>query len=489
MNLKKVTAIFLAAAASMTLVSCNRGNGKETDPADTTAQTEPLYDASTEAMKTENLTVTKGELTYIAYYNYQQFFNNYAPYLSYYGLDVSKPLKNQKCSFEGHDTWYDYFMDSTLSYASQTLSACEAAMATGYSLSDEEKAEIDKALSGWQNTASEAGCADADEYIRTKIRHDFTLADIRSYTEKSYLSSKYFSDVLDSYEITEDEINALYAADENSFKYIDFLAYSFYAENGAEGDAAARAENLAQCTNKNAFIDYVKGYLNEVILKSISDDEKPSRIASIMDTVINELTSKGSGEFYDWAFSQTGDGMTDEEGSGLIYTVNNEESGSYTVYLLTRAPYRVDTPVRTYRDIKLTKATCETYSGAVAKAEELLATFDGTEDSFAALAREWSEDADSRSSGGIVKNAATGETVPVEIDPWLFSEDRAPGDTEIIKADGECHLVYYVSEGLPKWQSDAREKLHYARYTEDVKKIAETYPVTRSVEVIADVEV
>lgn len=491
MKLKKVIAIFLAAAASLTLASCNKGDGKETDPAETTVQTDSaLYDASVTAMRTGNLTVTKGELTYIAYYNYQQFCGNYAPYLSYYGLDTTKPLKNQKCTlFDGHDTWYDYFMDNTLSYAAQTLSACEAAMAARYSLSDEEKSEIDKALAGWQKTAQEAGCANADEYIKSKIGRDFTLADVRSYTEKSYLSSKYFSDVLDSYVITEDEINALYASDENAFKYIDFLAYTFYAENGAEGEASAHAAALAQCTTEKEFTDYIKTYLSDVILSSIRDEEKPERIKSVMDTVINKRVLRGSAAFYDWAFSQTGDGMTDEESSGLIYSSNNEESGSYTVYLLTRAPYRVDTPVRTYRDIKLTKATCDTYSGAVAKATELLSAFDGTEDSFAALAREWSEDADSRSSGGIVKNTAIGETTPAEIDSWLFGENRTPGDTEIIKSDGECHLVYYVSKGLPKWQNDAREKLRYERYTKDVDAFAETYPVTRSADVITDVEI
>ncbi|MCR5089795.1 MAG: peptidylprolyl isomerase [Oscillospiraceae bacterium] len=96
--------------------------------------------------------------------------------------------------------------------------------------------------------------------------------------------------------------------------------------------------------------------------------------------------------------------------------------------------------------------TDEAKAAAKARAEEILAEYeagDRTEESFAALAEEYSGDGGSNTNGGLYENISRGQMVP-EFDDFCFAEHET-GDTGIVYGENGSyagyHIMYYVGEG------------------------------------------
>jgi len=84
-------------------------------------------------------------------------------------------------------------------------------------------------------------------------------------------------------------------------------------------------------------------------------------------------------------------------------------------------------------------------AGAREKADGLLAGWqdgEATEDSFALLASENSEDPGSAGNGGLYENVYPGEMVAAFND-WCFDESRQPGDTGIVETEYGYHIMYF----------------------------------------------
>ena len=96
--------------------------------------------------------------------------------------------------------------------------------------------------------------------------------------------------------------------------------------------------------------------------------------------------------------------------------------------------------------------TDEAKAAAERRAEEILAEFnagDKTEESFAALAEQYSEDTGSNTNGGLYENVPKGQMVE-EFDAFCF-EGHKKGDTAIVYGESSSyagyHVMYYVGEG------------------------------------------
>ena len=119
----------------------------------------------------------------------------------------------------------------------------------------------------------------------------------------------------------------------------------------------------------------------------------------------------------------------------------------------------------------------ESWSQAEAVLQEIYDRWqaeDGTEEDFAALAEEYSQDSASVGNGGDwtetfngglyqqVYNGAMDEA----FSQWLFQEERQPGDTAMIRSATGWHLLYYVSQDPePYWRYAAEQDLRYETFT------------------------
>lgn len=101
-----------------------------------------------------------------------------------------------------------------------------------------------------------------------------------------------------------------------------------------------------------------------------------------------------------------------------------------------------------------------------------------TEESFAALAKEHSEDEGSKENGGLYEDMSQGQMV-AEFNDWCFDPDRQPGDFDIVKTDFGYHIMYFC-QSRPQWPDYAREDLLAQMANTFAEETAELYPLTVS---------
>lgn len=117
------------------------------------------------------------------------------------------------------------------------------------------------------------------------------------------------------------------------------------------------------------------------------------------------------------------------------------------------------------------------WADAEKKAQALLdewLTGDKSEESFAAMANEHSEDNGSNTIGGLYTYVKEGEMLQAFSD-WCFEEGRQPGDYGLVKTQIGYHLMYYVQD-QPVWyayaMNSAKNQLANEKITELLDKYA-----------------
>lgn len=119
------------------------------------------------------------------------------------------------------------------------------------------------------------------------------------------------------------------------------------------------------------------------------------------------------------------------------------------------------------------------WAEAEKKAQEIYQQWqDGemTEDSFAALAGEHSEDPGSKDNGGLYTDVSQGQMVET-FDAWCFDPARQIGDHGIVKTDYGYHIMFF-SGSRPLWVDYARSDFLQEKSDELIKSALEKYPQT-----------
>lgn len=119
----------------------------------------------------------------------------------------------------------------------------------------------------------------------------------------------------------------------------------------------------------------------------------------------------------------------------------------------------------------------EAWETSRVKAEELMDQWekgDKSEDSFAALAMEHSQDG-SASVGGLYTDVVQGQMVEAFND-WCFDESRKYGDYDIVETEFGYHLMYFVGS-RPVWKDYAESDLINERANQILDGIVSKYPV------------
>lgn len=101
---------------------------------------------------------------------------------------------------------------------------------------------------------------------------------------------------------------------------------------------------------------------------------------------------------------------------------------------------------------------------------------EATEDSFAALANEKSEDSGSNTNGGLYTDVTVGQMVE-PFENWCFDETRQAGDYGLVQTDYGYHIMYFV-ESRPIWKSYAQSDLITEMANNVLAEANEKYPMT-----------
>ena len=403
------------------------------------------------------------ELSYYYVNQYSNFVSQYGSYASLFGLDTTQgiaSLGKQECSMLGEgQTWRDYFMQGALGAMQQITALKDYAAGNGVALDESELAAIDADLESAAASAKQAGFSNLNNFFAAQFGTGVNTAVVRRLTADSQLASKVLQQYADSIEHTPEELEEYYASLEGSSDLFDY-AYYFVAAatvpaEGAEGEEAEEtvteqtllearmtAQAIEMAYNDGADIADPTERLNAAIEAESDTDSATER---------SGVSGGSLGDMSDWlrdGARKAGDVSVVESAAG---------DGYYVVVFLAREDNHY--PTVSVRHILIQAQadaegnyTDEAKQAALERISEIKAEFesgDKSEESFAALAEQYSEDAGSNTNGGLYENIYKGQMVEA-FDAFCFG-DRKAGDVDVVYGESGSyagyHLVYFVGEG------------------------------------------
>ena len=420
-----------------------------------------IRERNTVAMTINEHEISNAELSYYYIDAVNNFYNNYGSYASLLGLDTTKPLDQQEVS-EGY-TWADDFMASATQNIATIYALTDEAKANGFDLHEDDIASIDNEFLMMEYYAVyNYGYANLESYLKAMYGSGATVESYREYYEMNFLAEHYETHYADTRTYTNEDLRAAEAEDYNKFTSYSYNTYyqsvSSYYGDEATDDQIAVAQKMAEAEVKK---------LTEGEYASVAEFD-----AAIADLDVNEGSTASSTSYADtvstsvssiyaeWVTDSSrkaGDvtsianTTTDSEGNETIsgyYVVyfvgsnDNEFALANIRHILVKfegGSYDSTTGLTTYSD--------EEKAAAKASAEELYQQWkagEATEESFAALANEKSDDGDG-TTGGLYTDVYPGQMV-ANFNDWCFAEDRKVGDTGIVESDYGYHIMFYPGD-------------------------------------------
>ena len=457
------------------------------------------------AAKSDNFEFRKPIVSFL----FNNTYTNRQEYAAYQGLDVTKNLKEQYYNEEQGITWFDVFMDETKLYLQQILVLCEAAKEDGVELDKTDLDNIEITMQNIKSSAQSIGM-EFDDYILSVFGEGITEEMIRDYAKMTALANKYYTQVYNGYTYTDAEYEKYFEENKTSYQYADFLQYNFSfapsgdasvdeaAQKAAKEKAKAYADNLSQCHTAEEFKKYIKDYLTK----------NPSLVSSSTGSELSgdELTVAIDAELDHIAYEKYAYEVTSNAGKWIfdlsrknLDTTVIENANSYTVLMVTKTAYRDETVTKNVRHILFTPDSYKSDSAAtddaanaaaLAKANEVYDSWkagEQTEEAFAALASQFSDDTGSKAKGGLYEDVTEGQMV-AEFNDWLFDSQRKPGDTGIVKTTYGYHIMYFVGDGDPAWQLSVDTVMRKTDFEETYQSFAEKYTIEYIDEVLNSIQ-
>lgn len=424
-----------------------------------------LYNSSFVTRRRTAVTINGEKYTVAeAAYYYGQAYQNFitsdtAYYMMLQGmLSTSTPLSAQTCAYDSSMTWADYLKDQAVDSMRFVYALKKAAEADGMKLEDEDLAEFDETVASVKESA-ESNNVSYSKYISNVYGSNVTTSVYESCLKDQMLASKYASQYRDSLAYTEDEIQDYYEENQNDYDVVDgaYVSLSTAPETKKDDEG-----NTIEATDeeKAEALEAAKETA-QTILDAYKDGGDLEKLAEEHDATYtgNEELRYSAGTTGDWFFDEAR-----EAGDAEILGAGSD-SPSYLYVAVFNGRSRIEYPNYNVRHILITADTLkaaesgetgsEDTSGDTssedeevpdedikAKAQEILDSWDGTEDGFAELAKEWSEDGNAE-DGGIYEDVYWGQMVS-EFQDWCYASGRKAGDTGIVKSSYGYHIMYFV---------------------------------------------
>ena len=125
-----------------------------------------VRERNTVALTVGDHEISNAELSYFYMSAINNFNSNYGSYAAMMGLDTSKPLDQQTVSSDGDLTWADDFLNTAKDNARSIYAMADAAEAAGFTLSEDDLADIDSSISNLQLYASLYGYSSTKDFLK-----------------------------------------------------------------------------------------------------------------------------------------------------------------------------------------------------------------------------------------------------------------------------------------------------------------------------------
>ncbi len=431
---------------------------------------------SSTAVTIDGQKYSAAQVDYFYHVAYNQLRNS--QYASYMGLgdvvDLSNTnLNDMAKTFLGVEedmTWDAYLKDSAIKNLTQITALNNAAKEAGFSFNDEMQADVNATLDQIKETASSNGMS-VGSYLKAAFGSNMTTATLKDILKATTLASHYDENYRNSLTYDDDKLEDAYAADSKQYDVVAYESIYFNgtapSTTGADGKSVAPTEEesaAAKAAAKEAADEALKRYENGESLESIAQSMDNANYSN------QEAAAYSSSVVGDWAFDearQSGDhALLESDPNCYLVVFHDRGRNEYNTVDARHILFLTDTSKLDSNSESYDKELALVKDAAKAKAEDALQQWkdgEATEESFAALAEELSEDGGSKSNGGLYQEIYHNQMVQTFND-WIFDESRQVGDTGIVETDYGYHVMYFSGENIPYWKVQVRNSLRNTDY-------------------------
>ena len=309
--------------------------------------------------------------------------------------------------------------------------------------------------------------------------------------ERQQLVNEYATQWAEAQDVSDSDIEAYYQENSNT---LDTFGYSTYTISGAAESTTDEDGNTVEPTEEEseAALEEARQKADELAQALESGEDVADLVEELGATANEDSSTTGSSlssTYSEWLMDTTrtpGDVTVLENGTTLYVVVFNsrEDYREVNDYLPANTRHIL---IRAEMDEGASEPTEEQMAAAKAEAEELLAQWqagEATEESFAAMANQYSDDAGSNTIGGLYENVTKNYFVTGYND-WLFDTEHEAGDTGIVENDGDSsyygyHVVYFSGYGdTPVWKANIRATLQSDALSAHLEEIEADYTATQ----------
>lgn len=384
-------------------------------------------------------------------YHYQvassDYISQYGPYLSYFGLDLSRDITTQM--YSENLTWGDYFEELAVDNLAREKALLKAAKEEGFTYDVTE--DYNEYRERLKEAASEAGTT-VKNYVKELYGVYATESRVKSYVQNGMYLNAYLEQLSEQMKPGQEEIQEYYDNDKASYDSVDYRMLTVNAElptepteladpveettedesEGAEGEEKAYEPSEAEI---EAAMKLAK--------EEADQKEKTIRTAGELNT--NKKSASVTSAVREWLF--------DEQRTAGDTTVI-EDANYHRYYVVSFEDRYLDqTPSVDLRMVITTEdngeAILEEWKGGEA-----------TEESFAAICDQYNDSEMLSVEGGLFE-ALTSSSVPDELWAWMSESTRTAGDTTVISPENEetTYVAYYVGANDAEWILNIRNTL------------------------------
>ena len=454
---------------------------------------------------------TLAEYNYYYYTIWYQFMNTAYQYDTYYGDGVGfsatgfdyqkspadQEYKDDYSAMTGvtvedlgieKPTWSDVFKYAAVNQIIQIKFGVQKAKEEGMSLTEDETADIDKSIESIRTTAKK-GDYSLSRFLHVQYGKGINEKLFRQIQLDSALASNYFTKLQKDIEsaVTDEQINERYNSDKNAYNVASLRLYTFTTTTDKDASkddiAKAQAETkakadafLAAVTDEASFIKQAESAIKTADSKSTVDPDT-STLKKSMSYAALKATSE---DLAKWVF----DGAR-AVGNKVVIEI---AEGKYAVVLMTALPHK-DTSISAHNVRHILVAFPTDDDGKTKKLsdadkvkyhDEAKAILDEylknpTEDNFAALAKEKSDDTGSAKNGGLIEDITPTSSYVENFLKWSVDESRKVGDTGIVETEYGYHVMYYSSAEDETWYVNIKNEIFSENYNAIFDELTEKY--------------
>ena len=460
-----------------------------------------IREKNTTALTVGDHELNSVEMNYFYMDAINQFYSSYGSYAAMFGLDVSKPLNEQVVDEETGMTWADDFLNSAKESAASTYAMADAAKAAGFALSEEEKLDLEITLANMDTYAVLYGYPNTDAYLKAIYGNGASMKTYKEYVELQSLASAYYSHYADSLTYTDADLRAAEEGKKEEFSSYTYNTYYLSASRfltggttDAEGnttysdeekaasvaaaEAAAKALTGADITDAaalDAAIAALEVNAGSAAVSTLNENTLYTGLTEAYKEWITDSSRKAG----DVAYFPSTSGDTISGYHVVMFQGTNDNE-----FAMKNVRHILVTPEHNHAEgeehTEGETASPEELAAAKAEAEEILASWkagEATEEAFAALANEKSDDGDG-TTGGLYENVYPGQMVTAFND-WCFDAARKTGDTGIVETEYGYHVMYFVGDSQLSYrdhliETGLRNNDLNTWYTETLESVTQT---------------